>query len=114
MPTSPQDLARFDAAAVRDAGVRRVQRTTRWLLAGAIGLTGAIAGVTAQQTRPASASGAGERGAATAGSASNSYGDDSGSTYYDDDGYSGSVQPPAQAPQSAPLSTAPSTSSGAS
>lgn len=125
-----------EAAAQRDAGVRRVRSTTRWLAAGAIGLTGALAGVVSQQGLPAKAattsSGA---GAAPAGAASDSsgyaqsqdegsYGSDEGSSGYDDgsggygydDGgsYSGAPQAPQEAPQQAPQSVAPSTSSGAS
>lgn len=102
---------------MRDASVRRVRRTTRWLLAGAIGLTGAIAGVAAQQTLPASASDTSDRGAVAGASSSDdgrSYSEDDGGYAYDDDGYSGSVQAPSQAPQSASQSVAPSASSGAS
>ena len=128
MPIPPHGSGPLDeqarAAAERDAGVRRVHRATRWLLVGAVGLTGAIAGVAAQQTLPASAS---DSKAAT--TASSTYGTDDGSGYTDDGGdyetddgyehddggsYSGAPQAPAQAPQSAPQSTAPSASSGAS
>jgi len=132
MPIPPQDPAPFDAApppdpaqaaSARDAGVRRVRRTTRWLLAGAIGLTGAIAGVAAQQTLPANTSDAtgGTSASAAPSDDGAAYSDDDGSysgdggyAYDDDDGYSGSVQAPTQAPQSASQSTAPSVSSGAS
>lgn len=116
----PLDERSRDAAAVRDAGVRRVRRTTRWLIVGAVGLTGAIAGVAAQQTLPADASQSGAASAAS-GYASNDtgryddgggYADDGG--YGEDDGgYAATPQAPAQAPQSAPQA-APSTSSGAS
>lgn len=123
MPIPPHGPIPLDeqarAAAERDAGVRRVRRATRWMIAGAVGLTGAIAGVAAQQTLPVSAST--PKSATTA--SSSGYTDDDGSTYDDrsgstyDDGegtYSGAPQAPAQAPQSAPQSVAPSASSGAS
>ena len=127
MPIPPHRPIPLDeqarAAAERDAGVRRVRRATRWMVAGAVGLTGAIAGVAAQQTLPASASTS--KSATTASSESGSssgYTDDGSATYddgsgytYDDGGsYSGAPQAPAQAPQSAPQAVAPSTSSGAS
>jgi hypothetical protein len=118
------------AAAERDAGVRRVRRATRWLAAGAVGLTGALAGVVAQQTLPASASSTRAAAATAQGSASSeasggyatedgsAYGSDDGSyaNGYEDDGgtYSSAPQAPAQAPQPAPQTVAPSASSGAS
>jgi hypothetical protein len=130
-----------EAAAIRDAAVRRVRSATRWLAAGAIALTGVIAGVVAQHNVPAKASTAGggaasgsagraaqaqeegavngESGAASGDEGSSSgYDDGSGSTGeggYDDGGqYSGAPQAPQQAPQSAPQSVTPSASSGAS
>jgi len=112
MPIPPQDPAPFAAApladtvraaAARDAGVRRVRRTTRWLLVGAVGLTGAIAGVAAQQTLPSGST-------ANAAAAT----DDGGAAYNDDGRYAVVPQAPAQAPQSASSSVAPSVSSGAS
>jgi hypothetical protein len=127
MPIPPHGPIPLDeqarAAAERDAGVRRVRRATRWMVAGAIGLTGAIAGVAAQQTLPASASTSKSATTASSDGASSGYTDDGGSPYDDgsgysyDDGegtYSGAPQAPAQAPQSAPQAVAPSTSSGAS
>lgn len=129
MPTHRQDPAPFDAAPLsdparaavaRDAGVQRVRRATRWLLAGAIGLTGAFAGVAAQQTAPATASASDDQSAASAtdegygyddgGYGSDGYGSDEGGYAYDDGGYGGAPQ----APQSAPQYVAPSVSSGAS
>lgn len=60
MPTPPHERSALAetarAASTRDAAVRRVRSATRWLLAGAVGLTGALAGVVAQQTLPAKAS----------------------------------------------------------
>lgn len=121
MPIPPHGPIPLDeqahAAAERDAGVRRVRRATRWLVVGAVGLTGSIAGIAAQQTLPASAS---TSEAAT--TASSTYGTDDGGGYETDDGYeyddggsySGAPQAPAQAPQSAPQATAPSATSGAS
>ena len=126
MPIPPHGPIPLDeqarAAAERDAGVRRVHRATRWLFVGAVGLTGAIAGVAAQQTLPVSASASsGATASASASGAGSGYTDDGGG-YETDDGYeyddggsySGAPQAPAQAPQSAPQATAPSASSGAS
>jgi hypothetical protein len=113
------------AAAERDAGVRRVLRATRWVAAGAIGLTGAIAGVVAQQTLPASASSTRGATAAAEGHAGGGHGStDNGSTdggYASgsagdsgDGAYAAAPQAPAQPPQPAPQAVAPSASSGAS
>lgn len=123
MPIPPHGPIPLDeqtrAAAERDAGVRRVHRATRWLVVGAVGLTGAIAGVAAQQTLPVSAS-ASSDATASASASDAGYTDDgeyeSDDGYEHDDGgsYSGAPQAPAQAPQSAPQAAAPSASSGAS
>ena len=120
---TPRDEA-TEAAALRDAGVRRVRCATRWLAAGAIGLTGAIAGFVVQQSPPTKASAASDSSSASSGASSSSSSgssqdgsssSDDQSYGYDDGGtYSGSPQAPQQAPQSAQQSATPSTSSGAS
>lgn len=132
------------AASTRDAAVRRVRSATRWLLAGAVGLTGALAGVVAQQTVPAKASTSGSTASGSSGpgtpdgsssgeAAATSQGstDDGGGyaegqgTYgnqeeggqgYDDGSgeYQGAPQASQQAPQQAPQYTPPAVSSGAS
>jgi len=76
--------ARADrAVATRDAGLRRVSRLTRWLLAGALALTAGCSAIAARVSASASHQSASQT-AATDGSSqsggSNSSSSDSGST----------------------------------
>ncbi len=125
---SPRAAA-AQAASLRDAGVRRVRSATRWLAAGAVALTGVLAGVAAHGTASSSAStgGTGLAAAQSSGTASgyddgSSYGyDDNAGGYGGDEGYSqddgsygAAPQAPAQAPQPVPQPVTPAVSSGAS
>jgi hypothetical protein len=113
MTDEPQDstkrrdpAAAGDASAARDAGLRRVGHTTRWIAAGATALTGAFAGVAWQVTpgRATATTPTSQRSAAT-----------SSARVQQNDGTFGSAQglaPPAQVPRSA--AGPPAAASGAS
>lgn len=87
-----------DRTSLRDAGLRRIRDTRRWLAGGAVVLTGAFAGIAAQTT-PGAASTTGSTGSSVASGATST---DSGAT----------LQAPSEAPQSS--AAAPQASSGAS
>jgi hypothetical protein len=82
--------ARADrTAAVRDAGLRRVSRLTRWLLAGALALTAGCSAIAAHvsagashqsASQTAATDGSSQSGGSDSGSSSGSSSSDSGST----------------------------------
>ena len=96
MPSPPPNRA---AVRRRDAGLRRVSRLTRWLLAGALALTGAFSAIAAHSFPGTT----GNRATSSAGtdqssqSSQSSQTTDSGSGQSDDDA-SPALQPPSSTP----------------
>ncbi len=105
---------------IRDIGLRRLSRLTRWMIAGAVAASGLFAAVAANArpgtTHPSStAAGSGAAGSNTSATGSGSSGAATTSTSASSSGNASSgaqgLQAPAQAPQSA---AAPQVSSGGS
>jgi hypothetical protein len=93
-PSEPPDRG---AVARRDAGLRRVSRLTRWLLAGALTLTAAFSAIAArtlpgQSTSSTSTSQSGQTSQTSSSDSNSSSGSDQG-----DDG-AGTLQSPASTP----------------
>jgi hypothetical protein len=90
MPSPPPNRA---AVGRRDAGLRRVSRLTRWLLAGALALTGAFSAIAAHSFPGKT----GNHATSSAGTDQSSQITDSGSGQSDDD-TSPALQPPSSTP----------------
>lgn len=101
------EQARPDRRSLRDAGLRRIRRVSRWLAGGAVVLTGAFAGLAASATKHSSAT---ADGAGSQQVSQQQPGDDGEG--FDDGG--ARLQAPTQAPGQAPGGAVPQTSSGAS
>jgi hypothetical protein len=89
----------------RDAGFALIGRINRWLIAGAVVVSGAISLATAKSFHGHSTAGAASAARPSTGSSVSSSGDDGSSA-------SGGLQQPAQAPAPTPAPSAPVVSGG--